>query len=159
MGGCGTGTWPDGFASIGHDITVDLLFEAPPAPPAPYHSFSIVCGAARGFIGRWLNNIGTITDGTYTIPNGSSVDIQQFMIGGSITAGTVRFVIGRNRYPTDQFPTRIVARNGATEIVLMRPDVILEVGQGNGQNYTGDATLHTSVFVNGATVTADLYYD
>ena len=94
------GTWPDGFAVIGSTISIDLKFEAPPPPPAtPYHTFTVTSGTRDTFIGFWRsgnpsNQMGTMTDRVYTLPNGQSTQIRQFMVGGSITAGKVRYLFG-----------------------------------------------------------------
>ena len=141
---------------------VEFFAEAgAPAPAVAYHTFSIVSGARDSFVGWWHNNIGTIDGRTMTIPNGNAVDIRQFMIGGSITPGAVRFLFGPQRYQVSQFPTRIVAVNGATSIELTRPDpaTIIEAGQGNGIDYeTTQSTLLTTVFSNGETVNVSLFY-
>ena len=155
------GTWPDGFASIGQSITVDLLFEAPPEPePDPYHTFSLVSGARDTFVGFWHNNIGTMEDRVYTLPNGNSTQIRQFMVGGSITAGKVRYLFGPARYQADQFPDRIVATNGANVLVLTKPTTaIISAGQGNGLDYDVESGVPGSVFNNGETINVEIFYD
>ena len=161
-GGISVGTWPDGFASIGQDITVELLFEAPPEPPAPTpaHSFSIVAGTNSGFIGYWDGRAGSITDGQYKLSNGQNGRIRQFMRGGSIPTGRVRFLFNGNR-AADLFPDRIVATNGSNEVTLVPPDprTTGSYGQGTGIDYIGTQADIAAVFVNGATVTADIFYD
>ena len=160
-GGIGTGTWPDGFASIGHDITVDLLFEAPPAPPAtPYHTFTVTSGTRDTFVGFWHNNIGSATDRVYTLPNGNNTQIRQVMIGGSVGAGMMRYLFGQTRYQADQFPERIRLTNGANVAVLRKPDppTIISAGQGNGIDYDVESGTLGAVFNNGETIDCELYY-
>ena len=154
------GTWPDGFAVIGSTISIDLLNEPPPKPePDPYHTFSLVSGSRDTFVGFWHNNIGTMTDRVYTLPNGNSTQIRQFMIGGSITAGKVRYLFGPTRYQADQFPDRIVATNGANVAVLTKPTTaIISAGQGNGLDYDVESGVLGSVFNNGETISVEIFY-
>lgn len=161
------GTWPDGFVVIGGTISIDLKFEAPPPPaPTPYHTFSLVCGSrSGGFVGFWhsgnpANQMGTMTDRVYTLPNGNSTQIRQFMVGGSITSGKVRYLFGQTRYQADQFPTRIVAVNGSNTLVLTKPDpaTIISAGQGNGLDFDVESGSIASTFNNGETINVEIYY-
>ena len=120
-------------------------------------------GSRSDVRGWWDGRAGSITDGSYTLSDGSNGRIRQFMrstTGVSIPSGRIRFLFNGNR-AANLFPDRIIARNGANQVELTPPNprATQSFGQGTGMDYTissGDASL---VFVNGATVTAEVYYN
>ena len=155
------GTWPDGFASIGDSITVDLLFEAPPMPvPMPHYSYSIVAGFTNPWTGYWDARDGTINGENFDLPGGvGSREIRQTHTNGSVLRWLVRGNQG-NR-PQSNFPTRIVATNGANSVTVVPPDPFLttQYGQGTGVDYVVESGSLSAVFVNDATIAVDLYYE
>ena len=81
--------------------------------PAPFHTFSIVVGSRSDVRGWWDGRAGSITDGSYTLSDGSNGRIRQFMrstTGVSIPSGRIRFLFNGNR-AANLFPDRIIARN------------------------------------------------
>ena len=130
-------------------------------PPAPdltlSHTATITVGNARTpLIGWWDNNQGSITNPTYTLPDGTTGNIRQFMMG--VGVDLVRFLIQGNRN-ADQFPAEIRATLGSNTIVLRPPDprTTSRFGQGTGMDYVLQSGTLTDVFVNGMDVTCLLY--
>ena len=131
------------------------------------HTFTITCGTTSGLVGYWDGNIGTITNATYTLPNGSDATIRQCMIGGIIgTTNEVRFLLnqpGLSTSDADRFPLRIVATNGdnSVEFIPQNPDQIASFGQGIGRDYTRDVSAGGSspnqIFVDGDTILITLH--
>ena len=161
------------------------LFLGQPTPAAAaYHTYTITVGTGgapvpgvSNLFGYWDNNIGTIEDAVYQLPNGSNGTIRQTMwnsIAPSRTSESsylyhdeMRFLLrqgGLSTADTDQFPDRIRLTNGANVVNLVpEPGEIQAFGQGIGQDYGNadadtDAQL-TRIFVSGDTVTVELFYD
>ena len=151
---------PVRMAFVQTNDTLTLTLDYAPPAPTPSHSFSIAAGTNSGFIGYWDGRAGSITDGQYELSNGQNGRIRQFMRGGSIPDGRVRFLFNGNR-AADLFPDRIVATNGANSVTLVPPDprTTASFGQGTGIDYIGTQADIAAVLVNGETVSADLYYE
>ena len=136
------------------------------------HSYSIdVGGPSRGIIGYWFNNLGSITNANYILPNGTSAIIRQTMVddpsavGGSIEPGEMRFLLSSGGVSTssvDQFPIRIVcslSRGASVEFVPHSPDQIASFGQGIGRDYDrSSGSLISEVFTVNSTVNVQLFY-
>ena len=105
-----------------------------------------------------LGGGGSIADPRYALSNGQNGRIRQFLSGGSVPANRVRFLFNGNR-AADLFPARIVATRGTNIIELDAPDprATQSFGQGTAMDYILSSGTITDVFVNGETVSVDLY--
>ena len=127
------------------------------------HTYTITVASGRGQIGYWFNNIGSITEATFTIPNGSAATIRQTMVAGGVGANQMRWLMfsgaNINVNTIDQFPVEIkIISGGRSAIAIMQnPVEISSFGQGIGVDYSlSDAGV--ALFVAGATLTVELYY-
>ena len=98
------------------------------------HSYSIMTGTSGGITGYWDGNAGTITDATYTLPNGRSARIRQTMQVGNM----LRFLLNQSGLGTgdgDQFPTDIAVTLGGRVSHWGRPTAASSAGQGIYRDY------------------------
>ena len=139
-----------------------FFLQAPAATPD--HTYRISCGSRSGIIGYWFNNIGSVNDETYTLPNGVSATVRQTMTGSPIGSNELRFLLnacGLGTGDTDQFPTRIEVENSRgsrLEFIPKSPIEISSFGQGIGQDYRIVSGGVGTLFVNNAPLTVNLYY-
>ena len=145
-----------------------LFFTDAPAPPpssGPYHSFIINVGNGgyNAVLGR-----GSVSSGSasYDEPGGRTVTVVHcrnvrgelnFALSGA-TSGTGR--------KASEFPSRIVATKttGGEASITLTPqgESLRDISGAVRQDYdpaTGESNAVGDVFVNGQTVTIDLYYD
>ena len=132
------------------------------------HTFKITCGSRSGLLGYWDGNIGSITNATYQLPNGSNATIRQCMSGSPIGGlDEVRFLLnqaGLTASDTDQFPLRLEISRGSlsTTLTPQNPDQIQAFGQGIGRDYIKAAGAGGSrvdqIFANNTTVTVVAHY-
>ena len=143
-------------------VTVELFYPQ----VEPTHSYTFMSGTRSNNIGFWDGRAGSITDGTYQLPNGSNGRIRQTMYStGNIGANQLRFLLnqsGLGTSDTAQFPDRIVITRGSNIVAFVPQDPveINSFGQGIGQDYTVDGSgTPADVIVNGETSSVDLFYD
>lgn len=136
------------------------FFEAAaPAPPSPLHSFTMNVGNGgyNGPLGR-----GSVDPASYDEPGGRTVTIihcrnvrgeLNFALSGA-TSGTGR--------TASEFPTRIVATKttGGRVTITLTPQAgsLRDISGGVRQDYDPVSGNVADVWVNGQTVTVQLYY-
>lgn len=149
VGGLKIGTEVVGGMKIG----TELIYRA---GPAPSHTYTITAGVRGGFVGYWDNNIGSITDETRTLADGTSTEIRQTMAQSG--SGTLRFLYRRPGLTISTFPATIVTTRAGTSILWTRPNSPQNFGQGTGADYTTTQTADIgTVFQNGVTINVSLF--
>lgn len=141
----------------------DQIWPIGTAPTTASHTYTVRSGAGSSLTGYWLNNIGSIEDATYNLPDGTEVTIRQTMFGGTIGANQLRFLVDKDNITAaddDQFPPSIRLTLGANVAVVVKQDPveIREFGQGIGMDYAVESGTLSDVLVNNQTTTVVLEY-
>ena len=142
-----------------------LFFSDAPAPPpssGPYHSFVINVGN-NGYNGPLSR--GSVTSGTasYDEPGGRTVTVIHCRnVRGELNFALSGATAGAGRSAAE-FPSRIVATKttGGEVSISLTPQAgsLRDISGGVRQDYDPESGSVGDVFVNGQTVTIDLYYD
>ena len=141
-------------------LLIPFFTAASAAPPTRVarHSYSITVGQRSGVTGYWFNNIGSITNATYNLPNSVSAIIRQSMVLGV----EFRFLVSSGGVTTStpgQFPSRIVCTRGANSVSFVRADPvqIASFGQGIGMDFVVGAGAIAGVFNLNTTVNIQIF--
>ena len=158
VGGLKIGTEVVGGMKAGNDIIYRKVVT--PSLTVRYTA-TVTSASGRGFLGYWHNNIGSIAQATYTLPNSVSAIIRQCMTSENGTG--LIFVLSSGGLTTssiDQFPVQVRVTSGSNSISYDRPSSLSTVGQGIRGNYTSGASAaeEIAVFRHNNTVTVELLY-
>ena len=135
---------------------------APPAPSGPYHSFVINVGnnGYNSVLGR-----GSVISGSasYDEPGGRTVTVIHCRnVRGEVNFALSGATSGAGRTAAE-FPSRIVATKttGGEVSITLTPQSgsLRDISGGVRQDYDPESGSVGDVWVNGQTVTIDLYYD
>ena len=121
------------------------------------HNFTSVVGvptSASGITnGAVTGRGGVFSDATYQTPDGTDVVIN---IIGQVNADTLRFGYSGD-VAQAQFPRRIVVTNGQNAVIYTKPGARVLRGLGSQVDYARQSGNASRVWVNGATVTVEVY--
>ena len=127
---------------------------APPPTPTARHTFTITNVGGQGGYNR-PGGQGTISDGTYSSPDGTERTIWHCRP----VRGILNFSLGGANVPVAQFPGRIVAKSGANTVVLAQPSSVRNIAGNTATraDYTVSSGTLTDVFASGNNITVELW--
>ena len=142
-----------------------LFFTDAPAPPpssGPYHSFVLNVGN-NGYNGPLSRGSIISGSGSWDEPGGRTVTLLHCRrVGSELNFAVSGATTGPGR-KASEFPSRIVATKttGGEVSITLTPQAnsLRDIGGGVRQDYDPVSGNVGDVFVNGQTVTVDLYYD
>ena len=137
----------------------ETVYRKQTAPTAQDHAYTIVVGTTIGLLGWWDGQMGSITNGQVTLPNGSTTDIRQTMTAGNLSTNLRFLVRGSTNRALNQYPPTIETSRAGNTIRWTRGDRTQTFGQGTGVDYaTTQGGLITTVFQIATTVNVLLKY-